>query len=47
VEALRDPGAARARAEAGRRALEEHRGSAARTLDLVRDVLSRARDGSA
>lgn len=46
VEALRDPGAARARAEAGRRALEEHRGSAARTLDLVRDVLSRARDGS-
>lgn len=41
-DALRDAGAAAARAEAGRRALDEHRGSAARALALVRECIARA-----
>jgi 3-deoxy-D-manno-octulosonic-acid transferase len=42
VEALGDPAAARARAAAGRHALDEHRGSAARSLALVQAELARA-----
>lgn len=41
-DALRDAAAARARAEAGRRALAEHAGSAARALALVRECVARA-----
>jgi 3-deoxy-D-manno-octulosonic-acid transferase len=42
IAALRDPEAARRRAEAGRRALEEHRGTAARSLALIEEVLARS-----
>ncbi len=47
VEALRDPVATRARGEAGRSALETHRGSADRSLALVEDVLARRRPATA
>lgn len=40
--ALADPAAARTRGEAGRRALAEHRGSAARAAELVARVVPRA-----
>lgn len=44
-DTLRDEAAARTRADAGRRALEAHRGSAARAFELVRDCVARAGAG--
>jgi 3-deoxy-D-manno-octulosonic-acid transferase len=41
VELLCDPESARARAERGRRALQEHRGSLGRSLDLIQEACAR------
>jgi hypothetical protein len=43
IAALRDPASWRERAEAGRQALEQHRGTAARSAKLITGARDRSR----